>query len=128
MSENFFDWIMQALNTPDQGEYWGIGADLNNRLNLNSLSEEDEALIRREQAAHEQNIRTSVGTEYEGDIPEYGILRIQKDNKGIRLFTYINDDGVQGRDTSIKYLTTGELDQITRDNATLWFNVNSEPL
>lgn len=128
MSENFFDWIMQALNTPYQGEYWGIGADLNDNLSLNSLDEQDEALIRSEQAAHQENILASVGTEYEGDIPEYGMLRIQKDNKGILLFTFINVDGIQSRETPIKYLTSAELDQLTRDNSTSWFDVNGELL
>lgn len=128
MSENFFDWIMRALNTPNQGEYWGIAADLNDKLDLNSLDQEDEAVIRAEQSAHEANLKASVGTEYEGDIPEYGMLRIQKDRKGILLFTFINNNGIFDRITPIKYLTSAELDQLTRNNATLWFDINGDPL
>jgi len=118
---------MAILNIPD-GEFepWGIAADLDDRLNLNSLDEEEEKLIRGQQFRHQSNRTSSVGTEFENDIPAAGMLRIQKTPEGILLYTFINENGIQSHEVNVKYLTPEELEELARDNASLWFDVNGK--
>ena len=130
MSNNTANSIREYLDVadPQTGEAWGLGANLDNKLNLRALSLPDRKRIYEERLIHEENRLHYKGTDIEQDIPQYGMLRIMKTNEGILLFVEVNNDGIQSEQVDIKYLTNKEFGMLATDNANLWFDYDGHHL